>query len=122
MRWSVSASDQLCQLSVKVWEFRKEFGFSKSLPEEIRIAASELTSSGTSLVSVAKALGVSKGTVSDWKQKYFRKTAASFSEVRVVESKPSYEIKLSAQVQSCRAEITGSDFSLLQRLIRKLSS
>ena len=115
-------NDQLYQLGLRAWEFRKQFGFSKALPEEIRTSAAEISRKGASLLSVAKALGVSKATVSDWKTRYAQASAPGFSEVQVVESKPVHEIKLSTQVQGCRVELTGSDFSLLQRLVRKISS
>ncbi len=112
--------DQLYQLGLKAWEFRKEMGFTKALPEEIRNEAVELSRSGVAGATIAKALGVTKTSVFDWKKKYPKEEVADFSEVAVVEARPTIEIKLASSVQGCRVEIVGSDYSLLQRLMRKI--
>ena len=39
----------------------------------------------------------------------------------VDDKKPNLEIKLSTNLQNCRVEITGSDYYLLQRLLKKLN-
>jgi len=116
----MNQNDQLYQLGVSAWEFRRQNGFSKALPEEIRSGVAELLSAGVSGTAIAKTLGVTKTTIGEWKKKYSKPVIADFREVTVVDERPSFEVKLSATVQGCQVELTGSDFSLLQRLLRKL--
>ena len=113
-------NERLYQLGVSAWEFRRQNGFSKALPEEIRVGVAELVTAGVSGVAIAKTLGVTKTTVGEWKKKY-SKPCEEFREVAIVDERPKFEVKLLAEVQGCRVEFTGSDFSLLQRLLRKLS-
>jgi transposase-like protein len=116
----MAQEDRLFELSQKAWEFRKQNGFSKGLPDEVRRGAVELSNAGIRVVEIAKAFGVTKSAIGDWKKKFKTENSIGFKEATVVSERPAFEIKLSGEVQGCRIEITGSDFSLLQRLLRKL--
>lgn len=120
----MNQSDQLYQLGMRAWEYRRQNGFSKALPKEIRIEAALLAEGGAVHSELAKTLGVTKATIVEWQKSYSKSPVeanrAGFSEVAVVEERSAFEVKLSAKVQGCRVELTGSDFSLLQRLLRKL--
>lgn len=112
--------DQLIQLGAKVWEYRKEFGFSKKLSEDIQREAAKLCKSGLTAYSIGKALGVPRNTISDWTNR-FAAEEPIFSEVAVVDSnKTNFEVRLSSIVEGCRVEITGTDYSVLQRLLRRM--
>ena len=116
--------EEICKLGAKAWEFRREAGFTKGLPKDIRIGATELFNAGVSGTALAKALGVTHKTISDWSKKYTKQEvggAAGFTEVMVVDERPALEAKLIGHVQGVRVELTGSDFSLLQRLFRRLA-
>jgi transposase-like protein len=116
----MSQNDRLYELAQIAWEFRKQNGFSKNLPDEVRRGGVELSDAGMSVAEIAKAIGVTKTAVGDWKKKYKTANSAGFKEASIVSERPAIEIKLSGQVQGCRVEITGPDFSLLQRLLQKL--
>ena len=112
----------LIEIGSKVWEFRKENGFSKKVPSEIQIEIANLYSAGATAYAFEKATGIQRTKITDWKNRFADKAKSTFSEVNIVEeSKSTYEVKLLAKVQGCRVEITGADYSLLQRLLRKLS-
>jgi hypothetical protein len=119
----VDHKEEICKLGAKAWKFRREAGFTKGLPKSIRIEATELFSAGVSGTALAKALGVTHKTISDWSKKYSKpeeSEVAEFTEVTVVGERPELEAKLIGHVQGVRVELTGSDFSLLQRLFRRL--
>jgi transcriptional regulator with XRE-family HTH domain len=113
------------KLGSEAWEFRRQSGFSKSLPVEIQVGVSELVAAGVSRLALAKALGVTDKTISNWAKKHLKSEPISkddsFNEVTVVDERPALEAKLIGRVHGCRVELTGSDFSLLQRLFRKLA-
>jgi len=116
----------LVELGRQVWEFRREMGFAKALPWEIRERAVGLLESGISLTDMGNALGVPKTTVSDWAKKYSKSSEApepigNFQEVQVVEERPVFEVRVTAKVQGCCIEIRGAEFVVLQRLLRKLT-
>jgi transcriptional regulator with XRE-family HTH domain len=115
--------EEICKLGSRAWEFRREAGFTKGLPMEIRIEATELFNAGVSGAALAKALGVTHKTISDWSKKYSKPDVpetADFNEVSIVHERPALEAKLIGHIQGVRVEMTGSDFSLLQRLFRRL--
>ena len=114
--------EQLQILGAKAWDFRRQTGFTKSLPQEIQKEAAELASKGLANLIVARALGVTKSSVVEWKKKYSKSEIANFAEVHLVDERPSIEVRVSGRVQGCLVEITGADFSLLQRLMRKLGN
>lgn len=114
---------KLIEIGSRVWEFRKAHGFSKKLSDEIQADIAKLCVSGITAYALEKATGVQRNTIMDWKNRFLEKAKSDFSEVNIVqEAKPNYEVKLSANVQGCRVEVVGTDYSLLQRLIRKMSS
>lgn len=113
-------NDELISLGSEVWEYRKEFGFSKKLPESLQRKAVNLCRSGTTAYAVGKALGIPRNTISEWVHRYQTKDS-SFSEVSLVDDKSKFAITLSGKVQDCEIQITGTDYSLLQRLFKKLS-
>jgi hypothetical protein len=115
-------SDELIKLGARAWEFRRQMGFSKSLPEDIRIGAAELAKAGVSGAALSKALGVARNTIVEWTKKYSKESEkpSSFKEVAIVETRPSFEVKIIGEIQGCRVEITGSDFALIQRLFKRL--
>lgn len=116
----MAQNDRLYELAHIAWEFRKRNGFSKSLPDEVRRGAIELLDAGVSAMEIAKAFGITKTAVGDWQKKYRTEHTLGFKEVPVVSERPAFEIRLTGQAQGCRVEVTGSDFSLLQRLLRRL--
>lgn len=120
-------NEEVILLGEKVWLHRKQFGFLKQLPKELQKEVAELSNQGVSAVTLSKGLGIDRKTVVAWSLKYQVKKAEpeitnnDFSEVEVVhEKKNNYEVKLKSIIQGCVVELTGSDFSLLQRLMRKL--
>ena len=114
---------KLVEIGSKVWEFRKINGFSKKLSVEIQTEIAKLCLSGITAYALEKATGVQRNSIVDWKNKIVQQEKSEFSEVKVVEeTKPRYEVRLLATVHDCRVEIIGNDYSLLQRLIRKMSS
>lgn len=119
--------DRINELAIKAWEYRKKFRFLKALPIEIREAAGSLVASGCSVNALAKSLGVNRNTMIEWGRKFEKPLnkdgAVGFSEVIITEEEPSaFEVRLSAEVQGCRVEIRGCDFSLLERLLRKMGN
>jgi DNA-binding XRE family transcriptional regulator len=122
----MSQEDRIHKLGVRSLEIRKEIGFLKALPIEIRKEAAALVASGVSVNVMAKTLGVNRNTMIDWSQKHkpsiesANEITSGFNEVRVVDEKPSFEVRLSATVQGVRVELIGRDFAHLQRLLRKL--
>jgi hypothetical protein len=115
---------KLMELGTKVWEFRKQNGFSKELSAEIQNEAALLCRSGVTAYSIGKALGVPRNTITEW-TKRFESSARQdqFAELSIVDNaKPKIEIKLSTTIQGCRVEFFGADFSLLQRLVRKMGN
>ena len=113
---------KLIEIGSKVWDFRKANGFSKKLSSEIQLEIANLCAAGTTAYALEKATGVQRNTIMDWKNRFAEKNKSQFVEVSIApESKSTYEVKLFAQVQGCRVEITGGDFSLVQRIMRKLS-
>jgi hypothetical protein len=119
----MNEQEKLFQLGSRVWEYRKTNGFTKKLSAEIQKEASELCSSGITAYSIGKAIGVPRNTVSDWMHRFAQKKMTEFSELKVVEKqRQDFEIKLSTTIQGCKVEIVGHDYSLLQRLLRKMST
>ena len=113
---------KLIEIGSKVWAFRKANGFSKKLSIEIQQEIANLCATGITAYALERATGVQRNTIMDWKNRMAVKDKVEFVEVNVTpEPKSTYEVKLLAQVQGCRVEISGVDYSLLQRLLRKLS-
>lgn len=117
--------NQIYQLGVRCLEIRKEFGFLKALPIEVRREAAAIVADGVPVKLVAKAIGVTRNTAADWAAKYkpIEKPVAvedGFREVHVIDEKQNFEVKLSATIQGVRVELVGQDYALLQRLLRKL--
>ncbi len=120
-------SDRIYQLGVRCLEIRKEVGFLKALPTEVRREAVAIVTEGAPLRAVAKTLGVSRNTLVDWVAKFKPSAKASdsdviigFNEVLVIDEKQNFEVKLSTTIQGVRVELIGRDYALLQRLLRKL--
>lgn len=114
---------KLIELGEKVWRFRKEYGFSKKIPSDLQIEAAKLCHSGITAYALGKALGVPRNTVAEWVVRQDK--ATTFTEVPVVDEKSvqsKFEIKVFSEIHGCRVEITGKDFPLLQRLLRKLGN
>ena len=120
----MSDDEKLMELGSRVWEFRKQNGFSKKLPPEIQEEAAILCHSGVPAYSIGKAFGVPRNTISEWRRRFVDSVKQNqFSEVKIVDNpKPAMEIKLSTTICDCRVEIFGSDFSLMQRLLRKMAN
>jgi len=119
----MTKEENLYQLGAKVWNFRKENGFSKKLPEDLQIEAADLCKSGMSSYAIGKALGIPVNSVNDWVRRLEKEKTTEFSELNLVEkAKPNMAIKLSTTVQGCDVEISGTDYSLLQRLLRRLGN
>jgi transposase-like protein len=119
----VDKNQEMYDLGARAWEHRRKLGFSKGLPEEIKMESARLVVGGLAASQVAKVLGVTTMTLLDWKRRYElnQKTEIpSFCEVAVTDNKAKYEVRLSAQVMGCLVELSGTDYSLLQRLLRKL--
>ncbi len=114
---------KLIELGEKVWGFRRENGFSKKIPSVLQIEAAKLCHSGFTAYAIGKALGVPRNTIAEWAQR--EKPVSTFSEVPIVEEKSTeskFQIKVFTEIQGCHVEITGKDFPLLQRLLRKLGT
>ena len=117
--------NRIYQLGVRCLEIRKDVGFLKSLPIEVRREAAAIVAEGAPLKVVAKAIGVTRNTVAEWAVKYkpIEKPVVvedGFREVHVIDEKQMFEVKLSATIQGVRVELVGQDYALLQRLLRKL--
>jgi len=118
----MNQNEKLIDIGQKVLEFRKENGFSKKLSLELQKEVAAICNSGVTAYAIEKAIGIQRNTITEWAKKH--QPEPQFSEVNLVDEinrKPSIEIKLSTVIHGCRVEIVGSDYSLLQRLIRKLS-
>lgn len=114
---------KLIEIGSKVWDYRKANGFSKKLSAEIQMEIARLCQSGITAYALEKATGIQRNTIMDWKNRFVENKKSDFIEVNIAqESKPAFEVKLSGAVQGCRIEITGVDYSLLQRLLKKMSS
>ena len=114
---------KLIELGEKVWRFRKENGFSKKIPIVLQTEAAKLCQTGVTAYAIGKALGIPRNTISEWTQR--EKPVSTFSEVPIVEEKSTeskFQIKVFSEIQGCHVEITGKDFPLLQRLLRKLGN
>ena len=125
--------DSIKQIAKRVWAWRQQNGYLKSLPKEIRFECCEVIFAGETQTNVAKAIGVSPKSLFTWYDKY--KSEKEFSN-KFVELKKSddqvddlaaktssenrYKIHLSMQAHGCEIEITGFDFSTINRLMKKL--
>jgi DNA-binding transcriptional ArsR family regulator len=116
--------DRLYELAMRAWEFRKQRGFLKALPEEIRREVYQAVGAGIPASAISKAIGVGQSTIAYWIEKYTKleeeERVNKFSEVKVVAEKDAIEIRITTKVQGCRVELCGSDYSHLERLLRKL--
>ena len=120
----MTENKKLVDLATKVFEYRKQNGFSKKLSEEIQNQVVELCNSGVTAYAIGKAIGIPRITIAEWTRKFLiqSENQNSFSEVKIVEElKPSLEIKLSTVIKGCRVEIVGSDYSRLQRLLKRIN-
>lgn len=120
-------SESIQALAEKVWKWRKENGYLKSLPKEIRFECCEVIFSGAKQTDVAKAIGVSPKSVFNWYDKYKseKEILNQFVEIKDVEKNEQssinkYEVHLSMSTHGCKIEIRGSDFSVVNRLMKKL--
>jgi hypothetical protein len=120
-------SKSIQDLAEKVWNWRKENGYLKSLPKEIRNECCEVISSGEKQSDVAKAIGVSPKSVFNWYDKYKseKEITTQFIEIKDAEKNElssinKYEVHLSMTAHGCKIEIRGSDFSIVNRLMKKL--
>jgi transposase-like protein len=120
-------SKAIQDLAEKVWNWRKENGYLKSLPKEIRRDCCEVVSSGAKQSEVAKAIGVSPKSVFNWYDKYKseKEITNQFVEIKDVEKTEQslinkYEVHLFMSAHGCKIEIRGSDFSVVNRLMKKL--
>ena len=120
-------SESIQALAEKVWKWRKENGYLKSLPKEIRFECCEVIFSGAKQTDVAKAIGVSPKSVFNWFDKYKseKEITNQFIEIKDAEknelsSTNKYEVHLSMSAHGCQIEIRGSDFSVVNRLMKKL--
>ncbi len=120
-------SDSIQVLAEKVWKWRKENGYLKSLPKEIRFQCCEVILSGAKQTDVAKAIGVSPKSVFLWYDKYKseKEITSQFIEIKDIDkseqqSTNKYEVHLSMSAHGCKIEIRGSDFSVVNRLMKKL--
>lgn len=120
-------SESIQALAEKVWKWRQANGFLKSLPKEIRHECCEVIFSGEKQTDVAKAVGVSPKSVFLWFDKYKseKEIKDQFIEIKnssqmepVVTNK--YEVHLSMSAHGCKIEIIGNDFSVVNRLMKKL--
>lgn len=121
-------NNELMELAVQVFEFRKQNGFPKRLSDEIQNQAARLCQSGVTAYAIGKAINVPGVTITDWTRKLLNQdknkdiNTNPFSEVKLIsESKPKLEIKLSAVIKGCRVDLIGDDYSLLQRLLKKIN-
>lgn len=120
-------SESIQALAEKSWKWRKENGYLKTLPKEFRIECCEVISSGAKQSDVAKAIGVSPKSVFNWYDKYKseKEITSQFVEINDFEkSEPmassKYEVHLSMSAHGCKIEIRGSDFSVVNRLMKQL--
>lgn len=120
-------SESIQILAEKVWKWRKENGYLKSLPKEIRYDCCEVILSGAKQSDVAKAIGVSSKSVFNWYDKYKsdKEITNQFVEIKDIEKNEQslinkYELHLSMSAHGCQIEIRGSDFSVVNRLMKKL--
>jgi len=114
---------KLIELGEKVWRFRRENGLTKKISSELQLEAARLCKSGITAYSIGKALGVPRNTISDWVHRHEKLSV--FSEASIIDEKPeqtSFQVKVTSEVQGCHVEITGKDFSLLQKLLRRLEN
>ena len=120
-------SESIQELAEKVWKWRKENGYLKSLPKEIRHDCCEVIFSGEKQTDVAKAIGVSPKSVFLWFDKYKSQKEITSQFIEIKDSaqieQPTtnkYEVHLSMTAHGCKIEIKGSDFSVVNRLMKKL--
>ncbi len=120
-------SESIQVLAEKVWKWRKENGYLKSLPKEIRHDCCELIFSGEKQAVIAKAIGVSSKSVFNWYDKYKseKEITNQFIEIKDVEKSEQlttnkYEVHLSMSAHGCKIEIRGYDFATVNRLMQKL--
>ena len=126
-------SESIKKLAEKTWSWRQQNGYLKSLPKEIRAECCEIIFNGEKQTDVAKAIGVSPKSVFNWYDKYKseKEFVNKFIELKKVDEvvlktsiaaniENRYKIHLSMQVHGCEIEITGSDFSIINRLIKRL--
>lgn len=69
---------KLVELATKVFEFRRQHGFTSKLSEEIHNQAAELCNSGLTLYAVGKIIGVARITVVDWHRKFQTQNLKAF--------------------------------------------
>ena len=120
-------SESIRELAEKVWKWRKENGYLKSLPKEIRLDCCEVIFAGEKQTDVAKAIGVSPKSVFLWFDKYKSEKEVTNQFIEIKESAENehqttnkYEVHLSMAAHGCNIEIRGSDFSVVNRLMKKL--
>ncbi len=120
-------SESIQELAEKVWKWRKENGYLKSLPKEIRRDCCEVIFGGEKQTDVAKAIGVSPKSVFLWFDKYKSEKEITSQFVEIKDSVQNeqaainkYEVHLSMTAHGCKIEIKGSDFSVVNRLMKKL--
>lgn len=120
-------SESIQSLAEKVWKWRQANGYLKSLPKEIRHECCEVIFSGEKQTDVAKAVGVSPKSVFLWFDKYKSEKEITNQFVEIKNSahieQPTtnkYEVHLSMSAHGCKIEIKGSDFSVVNRLMKKL--
>jgi hypothetical protein len=97
------------------------------LPKEIGYDCCEAILSGTKQADVAKAIGVSPKSVFNWYDKYKseKEITNQFVEIKGIEKREpmtssKYEVDLSMSAHVCKIEIRGSDFSVVNCLMKKL--
>ncbi len=120
-------SESIQALAEKVWKWRQANGYLKSLPKEIRHECCEVIFSGEKQTDVAKAVGVSPKSVFLWFDKYKseKEIKDQFIEIKSQSqiepgATNKYEVHLSMSAHGCRIEIIGNDFSVVNRLMKKL--
>lgn len=120
-------SESIQSLAEKVWKWRQANGYLKSLPKEIRHDCCEVIFAGEKQTDVAKAVGVSPKSVFLWFDKYKSEKEITNQFIEIKNSSQieqpttnKYEVHLSMTAQGCKIEIKGSDFSVVNRLMKKL--
>ena len=63
-------NEELIKLSQLCWQFRKDQGYTKSLPTEYKKQALEILFSGTRPSHISKYLGIPAHSLKDWKKSY----------------------------------------------------
>lgn len=63
-------NEELIKLSQLCWQFRKDQGYTKSLPAEYKKKALEILFSGTRPSHISKYLGIPAHSLKDWKKSY----------------------------------------------------